>query len=87
MENLLKKIQLNIPLLEDETMTNDTSLSEIKEAVAEVLYDEGSYKDCAVYLCDSFSENAKFGKNTESIKALLKLNILVLLLCKDKELL
>lgn len=55
MESLLKKIQLNIPLLEEETMTNDTSLSEIKESVAEVLYEEGSYKECATYLCDCFA--------------------------------
>ena len=30
MDKLLKKIQLNIPLLEDETIANDSSLSEIK---------------------------------------------------------
>ena len=87
MDKLLKKIQLNIPLLEDETIANDSSLSEIKEAVAEVLYSEGSYKECAGYLCDSFTENAKFGKNTEGIKNLLKLNVMILLLCRDKSLL
>lgn len=43
MTSLLKKIQLSIPLLEDETSVNDSSLSEIKETVAQVLYEEGSY--------------------------------------------
>lgn len=54
MTSLLKKIQLSIPLLEDETSVNDSSLSEIKETVAQVLYEEGSYHECANYLCDSF---------------------------------
>ena len=84
MNNLLKKIQLSIPILEDETSVNDTSLSEIKETVAQVLYEEGSYHECASYLCDCFCENAKFGRNSEGIKSLLKLNVLVLLLCRDK---
>lgn len=38
MEDLLKKIQLSIPLMEDETFVNESSLSEIKEAIAEVMY-------------------------------------------------
>jgi hypothetical protein len=42
--------------------------------------------ECAQYLCDCFCENAKFGKNSENIKVLLKTNVLVLLLCRDKSL-
>lgn len=83
----LKKIKLKLPLLEDETSINDSHLSDIKEDISELLYFENNYKECARYLCDCFLENSKFGKNSEALKNMLKINVLVLLMSGDKDLL
>lgn len=79
----LKKYKVKLPMLEEETTINDAHLSEIKEAIAELLYEEYNYKDCARYLCDCFLDNAKFGRNSDSVKRMLKINVIVVLLSGD----
>ena len=50
------------------------------------MYEEENFKEAAKYLCSCFLENAQFGKNSENLKTMLKINIAILLLHDDKEL-
>lgn len=80
----MKNLYLKLPQLQTESYMTEGHISVIKEAIAELLYNQLNYLECSLYLRESFEETMKYGKIQQQKKNILKTNVLVSLLINDK---